>query len=113
MDLSESRARALDAEDVEHSRRGEFLIPPAEGGPYAEAAYLAGNSLGLQAREIRERLDEVLGEWHRWAVEGHTEAQRPWVSYHALLREPAATLVGALPERGRLDELADGQPAPA
>ena len=33
MDLAESRARALDAEDVEHSRRGDFLIPPAEGGP--------------------------------------------------------------------------------
>jgi kynureninase len=97
VDLPESRARALDAEDVEHSRRGDFLIPPAEGGPYPESAYLAGNSLGLQAREIRERLDEVLREWHSWAVEGHTEAQRPWVSYHALLREPAATLVGALP----------------
>jgi len=97
VDLSESRARALDAEDVEHSRRGDFLIPPAEGGHHREAAYLAGNSLGLQAREIRERLDEVLREWHSWAVEGHTEAQRPWVSYHELLREPAATLVGALP----------------
>ena len=97
MDLSESRARALDADDVEHSRRGDFLIPPAEGGHHREAAYLAGNSLGLQAREIRERLDEVLREWHSWAVEGHTEAQRPWVSYHELLREPAATLVGALP----------------
>ena len=97
MDLAESRARALDAEDVEYSRRGDFLIPPAEGGPYPEAAYLAGNSLGLQARGIRERLDEVLRDWYSWAVEGHTEARRPWVSYHALLREPAATLVGALP----------------
>jgi kynureninase len=97
VDLSESRARALDAEDVEHSRRGDFLIPPAQGGPYSEAAYLAGNSLGLQAREIRGRLDEVLRDWHSWAVEGHTEAQRPWVSFHALLREPAAALVGALP----------------
>jgi kynureninase len=97
VELSESRARALDAEDVEHSRRGDFLIPPAEGGLYPEAAYLAGNSLGLQAREIRKCLDEVLRDWQSWAVEGHTEAQRPWVSYHALLREPAATLVGALP----------------
>jgi kynureninase len=97
VDLSEPGARALDAEDVACSRRGEFLIPPAEGGPYQDAAYLAGNSLGLQSREIRERLDEVLTDWHSWAVEGHTEAQRPWVSYHELLREPAATLVGALP----------------
>ena len=94
---SESRARELDADDVTFSRREEFLIPPAEGGSYPEAAYLAGNSLGLQTREIRVRVDEVLQEWHAWAVEGHTEARRPWVSYHELLREPAAVLVGALP----------------
>lgn len=97
MDLSESAARARDAADAASSRRGEFLIPPAAGGPHPEAAYLAGNSLGLQTHEIRVRLDEVLREWQAWAVEGHTEAQRPWVSYHALLREPAARLVGALP----------------
>jgi kynureninase len=95
--FSESRAHELDTEDVKFSRRDHFLIPPADGGSYPDAAYLAGNSLGLQSREIRARLDEVLGEWHRWAVEGHTEAQRPWVSYHELLRGPAATLVGALP----------------
>lgn len=97
MDVSETCARTLDAEDVVHSRRGEFLVPPAEGGRHPEAAYLAGNSLGLQTREVRVRLDEVLDEWHRWAVEGHTEAQKPWVSFHALLRQPAATLVGARP----------------
>ena len=49
-------------------RRGRRALParpnsssrPPSGGPYPESAYLAGNSLGLQAREIRERLDEVL-----------------------------------------------------
>jgi kynureninase len=38
-----------------------------------------------------------LADWARLGVEGHTEAARPWVSYHELLREPAARLVGALP----------------
>jgi kynureninase len=38
-----------------------------------------------------------LDDWARLGVEGHAEAQRPWVSYHELLREPAARLVGALP----------------
>ena len=46
-------------------------------------------------------------------VEGHLEAERPWLPYHELLTEPAARLVGALPARDRGDELADGQPAPA
>jgi kynureninase len=94
--FSESRARELDSTDVEFSRRVEFLIPPAEGGQFIETAYLAGNSLGLQSTGIRHRLDEVLTEWKQWGVEGHTEAERPWVSYHELLREPAASLVGAL-----------------
>ena len=95
--LSESRARDLDATDVEFSQRDRFLFPPASGGAYPDSAYLAGNSLGLQSRDVRARLDQELTEWHTWAVEGHTEAKRPWVSYHELLREPAATLVGALP----------------
>ena len=95
--FSESRARGLDSTDVEFSRREEFLIPPAEGGQYLETAYLAGNSLGLQSWRIRHRLDEVLTDWQQWGVEGHTEAKRPWVSYHELLREPAASLIGAQP----------------
>ncbi|MBL7522152.1 kynureninase [Frankia sp. CNm7] len=76
------------------TRRAEFLIPPHDDG---EVAYFAGNSLGLQPRALRARLGEELDDWARLAVEGHLEGRRPWYSYHELLREPAARLVGARP----------------
>ncbi|MFG2044059.1 kynureninase [Dactylosporangium sp. NPDC048998] len=94
-DRTEDEARRLDAADAGH--RELFLVPPAEGGDYPETAYLAGNSLGLQPRAVRGELLEDLDAWARLGVEGHLEAERPWLPYHELLREPAARLVGALP----------------
>ncbi|MDL4821417.1 kynureninase [Actinomadura opuntiae] len=93
----EREALRLDETDPLPSLREEFLIPPAPGGMYPEAAYFAGNSLGLQPKAVAGRLREELDDWARLAVEGHTQARRPWVDYHELLREPAARLVGALP----------------
>lgn len=52
----------------------------------------------MQPRALRARLGEFLDDWARLGVEGHLEAGRPWLSYHSLLRAPAARLVGALPE---------------
>lgn len=94
----EHRAEDLDAADPVPTRRAEFLIPPCDGDDSGEAAYFAGNSLGLQPRGLRERLGEFLDDWARLGVEGHLEAERPWLSYHELLRGPAARLVGARPE---------------
>ncbi|WP_306205488.1 kynureninase [Actinoplanes sp. RD1] len=93
--MRSDEARKLDAEDPGH--RHLFHVPPADGGEHPEAAYLAGNSLGLQPRAVREELLGDLDEWARLGVEGHLEAARPWLPYHALLTEPAARLVGALP----------------
>ena len=62
-DLTETGAERLDRADTEHSRRERFLIPPAPGGDYPQSAYLAGNSLGLQPRVARERVEEVLAGW--------------------------------------------------
>ncbi|MGP4028984.1 kynureninase [Actinomadura sp. 3N407] len=90
-------ARRLDENDPLPTLRGEFLVPPAPGGTFEEAAYFAGNSLGLQPKSVAGRLREELDDWARLAVEAHTEGRRPWVDYHELLREPAARLVGALP----------------
>jgi kynureninase len=94
----EQRARHLDEVDELPTRRAEFHVPPAEGGEHAETAYLAGNSLGLRPRRTSVELLEDMEDWARWGVEGHTEARRPWLPYHALLREPMARLVGARPE---------------
>ncbi|MEV4097160.1 kynureninase [Streptosporangium saharense] len=92
----EADALRRDAEDPGH--RELFLVPPAEGGDYPESAYLAGNSLGLQPKATRTELLADLDAWARLGVEGHLEAERPWLPYHELLTEPAARLVGALPE---------------
>ena len=92
--MSEEEARALDAADELPTRREQFHVPPHGAG---EVAYFAGNSLGLQPKNLRARLGQELDDWARLGVEGHLEAARPWLSYHELLREPAARLVGALP----------------
>ncbi|NUS06981.1 MAG: kynureninase [Nonomuraea sp.] len=93
---AEKEALRLDHDDPGH--RELFLIPPAGGGGHPEAAYLAGNSLGLQPRATREELLGDLAAWARLGVEGHLEGDRPWLPYHELLTGPAARLVGALPE---------------
>lgn len=95
MRAPEDEARALDAADPGH--RDLFHVPPAEGGRYADVAYLAGNSLGLQPRATRPELLEELDAWAALGVEGHLEAGRPWLPYHEFLTEPAARLVGARP----------------
>ncbi|MDQ2747946.1 MAG: kynureninase [Actinomycetota bacterium] len=95
--LDERHAIALDAQDDLPTLREQFHVPPAPGGQHAEAAYFAGNSLGLQPKIIAERLAGELQDWARLGVEGHLEGNRPWVAYHELLREPAARLVGAQP----------------
>jgi len=98
---AEQQALELDAADPLPTRRAEFCVPPfgsGRGSGRGEAAYLAGNSLGLQPRALRARLESELDDWARLGVEGHTEANRAWLPYHELLREPSARLVGARPE---------------
>ena len=55
---SDADARELDATDDLPTLRDQFHIPPAAGGLFRESAYLAGNSLGLQHRSIRPRLND-------------------------------------------------------
>jgi kynureninase len=92
--VDEQRALDLDAHDDLPTLRDRFHVPQFDG---KDAAYFAGNSLGLQPRILRERLGGELDDWAGFGVEGHLKAHRPWVSYHELLREPAARLVGADP----------------
>jgi kynureninase len=92
-----AEARRLDEDDPLPTLRDAFHVPPAPGGAYAQAAYFAGNSLGLQPKSAARWVNEELEDWARLAVEGHHQARRPWVAYHEHAREPLARLVGALP----------------
>ncbi|MPZ27633.1 MAG: kynureninase [Micromonosporaceae bacterium] len=95
IDTSEQAARQQDAADPGH--RELFHVPPAPAGAYPEAAYLAGNSLGLQPKATRGELLADLDAWAEQAVAAHLVGNRPWLPYHEPLTEPAARLVGALP----------------
>jgi kynureninase len=97
MGTGELAAIELDRSDPLPTLRSQFRIPPDPSGRYPESAYFAGNSLGLQPTALRDRLNGELDDWAQLGVEGHLEAQRAWVAYHELLREPAARLVGAQP----------------
>ena len=83
-------ARARDAADPLASYREKFHHPP-------DALYLCGHSLGLQLKATAARLEEELEDWKAHAVRGHTQARRPWLSYHEQLAEAGARLVGASP----------------
>jgi kynureninase len=91
---SEDHARALDAADPLREMRAQFLIPKHDG---TDQAYFVGNSLGLQPRGARAHVEEVLDKWAAEAVEGHFTGQAQWLSYHELVREQLARLVGAKP----------------
>ncbi len=86
-------ARERDAEDPLAALRERFHIPQgADGRP---AAYLCGHSLGLCPKSARELVAEEFEDWATLGVEAHTQARRPWVSYHEELTGALARLVGA------------------
>ncbi|MDQ3288696.1 MAG: kynureninase [Pseudomonadota bacterium] len=92
--FSDEHARALDLADPLRSLRDEFLIPQHGG---SEQAYFCGNSLGLQPRQVREHVLEVLDKWADIAVEGHFTGDTQWMTYHQLVRDQLARVVGAKP----------------
>lgn len=93
--LQRSDAEALDAEDALTGLRSSFHIPRRADGN--EAVYLCGHSLGLAPRRALQIVNEELNVWSRHGVDGHFDAERPWVSYHEQLTRGLAMLVGAQP----------------
>ncbi|MCT4580231.1 MAG: kynureninase [Flavobacteriales bacterium] len=88
-------AKELDAKDPLKDYRKAFIFPSFTDKP---VVYFTGNSLGLQPKSVKAAINTELDDWGKWGVEGHFEAQNPWVSYHELLTEKTARLVGALPK---------------
>lgn len=87
-------AQAQDAKDPLRSFRDRFIFPDFTEDT---VRYFTGNSLGLQPKTTREYILEELDAWGKYGVEGHFLAKHPWFSYHELLSEKTAKVVGALP----------------
>ena len=88
-------ARALDQADPLASFRDAFAIPP--WGEGRRQIYFCGNSLGLLPVRAERYVVEELHTWRDVAVRGHFVPPRPWLSYHTLVRDGLARLVGAEP----------------
>lgn len=89
-------AQQLDANDALKKFRSYFHIPTDGNGN--ELIYLCGNSLGLQPKKVAQYLQEELEDWQKLGVEGHTQARRPWLSYHEEFTDSVAKIVGAKAE---------------
>ncbi|MCC5945925.1 MAG: kynureninase [Bernardetiaceae bacterium] len=88
-------AKKADQKDPLHAYRNRFYFPKNDKGQ--EKVYLCGNSLGLQPKNLSEYVNKELEEWKKWGVDGHLEAENPWLYYHHFLRQAAARIVGAKP----------------
>lgn len=92
--LSRAHAVALDAADPLRHLREDFVFPQHAG---QDQTYFVGNSLGLQPRGARAMVAEVLDQWGALAVEGHFTGPTQWLTYHQLVRDGLARMVGAQP----------------
>jgi len=93
----EDEALALDRDDLVGSARERFILPKDPStSPYAELAYLAGDSLGPQPVAVADDVRRELEDWASLGVQGHWSARRTWSDYHERLRAPMARVVGAL-----------------
>lgn len=87
-----SFAQEKDKNDPLRKWREAFHFPTFHQKP---VIYFTGNSLGLQPKRTKDYINLELEEWAKWGVEGHFDAKNPWFSYHELLTEKAAKVVGA------------------
>ncbi|WP_103791127.1 kynureninase [Xanthomonas citri] len=92
--LSRAHAAALDAADPLRNLRDAFVFPQHGDD---DQTYFVGNSLGLQPLAARAMVDEVLDQWGALAVEGHFTGPTQWLTYHQLVRDALARVVGAQP----------------
>ena len=88
-------AKQLDDNDSLAYLRNEYHIPKDENGN--DWLYFTGNSLGLQPKQTQKYIQQELDDWAKYGVEGHFEAQNPWMPYHEFLTDKMANIVGAKP----------------
>jgi kynureninase len=85
----------MDARDPLSYFRRHYHFPHHNG---VNALYFAGNSLGLQPKTARAKLEQELDDWADFGVEGHFKAKHPWVNYHEMFSTPLGRIIGAHPE---------------
>lgn len=93
--LSLEYAKEQDENDDLSDYRNQFHIPKDNYGK--ELIYMTGNSLGLQPKQTKYYINQVLEDWANLGVEGHTQGKIPWLPYHEFLTESMANIVGAKP----------------
>ena len=90
--FSLEKARQLDKKDILSSFRNEFFFPKKNN---KNLLYFSGNSLGLQPKIVSKYIQNELDDWANLGVEGHFLAKNPWLTYHKILTNQSAELVGA------------------
>ena len=90
--FSLEKARKLDKQDILSSFRNEFFFPKKNN---KNLLYFSGNSLGLQPKIVSKYIQNELDDWANLGVEGHFLAKNPWLTYHKILTNQSAELVGA------------------
>lgn len=85
-------AQTKDDIDFLNSFRSRFHFPKHND---QDTIYFCGNSLGLQPRSTSYLFQKELDEWAKWGVEGHFQAEYPWLSYHKQFTESLAKICGA------------------
>ena len=103
-------AKQLDSQDSLRSYRNKFHIPQHDGH---DMVYFTGNSLGLQPKTTKDYLQQELNDWATYGVEGHFLAKNPWLSYHEILTDKTAKIVGALPSGKRTKILCEAKAFPS
>lgn len=88
-------AKEKDSLDELKDFRDQFHLPVINNKP---VLYFTGNSLGLQPKATQEYINQELKDWANWGVEGHFNGKNPWFSYHEILTNKMAKVVGALPQ---------------
>ncbi|WP_299159753.1 kynureninase [uncultured Tenacibaculum sp.] len=86
-------AQEQDKKDKLAYLRDQFHIPKDKSGN--DWLYFTGNSLGLQPKSTQKYIQQELDDWAKYGVEGHFEAQNPWLPYHEFLTESMSKIVGA------------------
>lgn len=91
-DLSREFATEQDQLDPLKTYREQFYFPQRNG---RDAIYFCGNSLGLQAKNVKPAIEQELQDWQDLAVEGYWGAKNPWLYYQQYCSRPLTGIVGA------------------